>query len=55
MLHAGQQRVKGRFTIETKINSLSGLETHGLEDALDLLQGYTVSICTVQCSPQAIP
>lgn len=33
------------------INSLSGLEIHGLEDALDLLRGYTVSICTVAMLP----
>lgn len=45
-LRAGQQQVKG-LSFKPKINSLSGLGIHGLEDALGLLRGYTVRICAV--------
>lgn len=46
-LSAGQQQVRGRvYNLNKKYISLSGLVTNGLQDALNLLRGNMVSICT---------
>lgn len=53
-LSAGQQQVRGRVYNLNKKRFFSMLIANGLQDALNLLTGNMLPICTTQSSPQTI-